>query len=166
MAIILKSTEFEFGGSIPEKYTADGENISPPLAWTGQPDDAISYVIICEDPDAPGNEPFVHWLIYDIPARVTSIPEGLSPDSRFVAPFPAKQGKNSFGHTGYRGPKPPVWHGPHRYLFKIRVLDSELELGPGATKQELLDAMAGKVLESGELLGLYKRGFKKLFRAA
>ena len=169
MVIHLRSSAFDDGGPIPQKYTADGENISPPLEWSGVPEGTVTFVLTCEDHDytpGPGKEPYVHWLLYNVPAAITGLPEGLSTDARFVSPFPAEQGKTSFGRTGYSGPKPPVWHGPHRYFFKIYALDAELELEPGATKEELLDAMAGKVLEGGELVGLYKRELRKVFKAA
>ena len=166
MAIHLKSSAFENDGAIPERYTADGEDISPPIEWSGAPEDARSYVLTCEDPDAVGKRPFVHWLLYNIPATVSALPEGLSTDARFEVPVPADQGKNSFGGIGYSGPKPPIWHGPHHYIFKIHALSGDLALNPGATREELLNAIAGKVLESNELVGTYRRGFRKALRAA
>jgi Raf kinase inhibitor-like YbhB/YbcL family protein len=166
MSIHLKCPAFENEETIPDRYTADGEDVSPPLEWSGVPEGTQGYVLTCTDPDALGKEPFVHWLIYNIPASVSALPEGLSTDERFAAPIPADQGKNGFGTIGYRGPKPPVWHGIHHYIFRIHALDGELALRPGATKEELMDAMAGKVLATGELVGTYKRRIRKALRAA
>jgi Raf kinase inhibitor-like YbhB/YbcL family protein len=166
MAFILRSPAFKHLDPMPEKYTSDGEDISPPLEWSGAPEDTRSLVLICGDPGASNKEPFVHWLIYNISDAISALPEGLSTDQRFVAPVSADQGINSCGRTGYSGPRPPVWHGQHRYVFRLHALDSELELNPGATKEQLLDAMAGKVLATTELIGTYKRTIRKALRAA
>jgi len=153
VAIRLSSPSFDQGGAIPVKHTCDGEDISPPLAWSGVPEGAKSLALICDDPDAP-MKTWVHWVIYDIPADTTSLPENL-PKSETVLGS-AKQGKNDFGRTGYGGPCPPPGK-PHRYYFKLYALDTELGLKPGATKRELLRAMEGHVLGEGQLMGTYKR---------
>ncbi len=149
VTISVTSLVFAAGGPIPVKYTGEGEDCSPPLAWTGLPAGAIELALICEDPDAPGAEPWVHWVRYHIPAATSGLREEVTGE--------ALEGINSSGTMGYRGPMPPVGDGVHRYIFRIYALDTSLELATAATKKELLEAMEGHVLATGELVGTYER---------
>lgn len=160
MSFPLKSPAFEPGQRIPKRYTGDGEDVSPALHWSGVPDGTQEFALVCDDPDAPTDEPWVHWVIYGIPGETRELPEGVPPDKQLTSPITAFQGKNSWsdGQTiGYRGPAPPRGHGTHHYHFKLYALDTKLSLGPGATKAELLRAMSDHVLAEGELIGTYER---------
>ncbi|HID21096.1 MAG TPA: YbhB/YbcL family Raf kinase inhibitor-like protein [Planctomycetaceae bacterium] len=160
MTISLTSTAFAEGQPIPRKYTGDGQDVSPPLAWTHVPEETKELVLICDDPDAPTSEPWVHWVIYKIPPSVTSLPEGIPRREKLEEPAGALQGKNSWpsGPTiGYRGPAPPPGHGTHHYHFKLYALDCTLDVPPGADKNTLLKAMEGHVIGRGELVGTYER---------
>jgi Raf kinase inhibitor-like YbhB/YbcL family protein len=160
MAIEITSTAFGNGEPIPKKYTGEGADVSPPLAWSGVPDGAKELALICDDPDAPTPEPWVHWVIYRIPANVTALPEGVDTASQPSQPAGALQGKNSWpsGQTvGYRGPMPPPRHGVHHYFFKLYALDAALDVEAGASKNSLLQALEGHVLDQGQLMGTYER---------
>ncbi len=152
MDIIITTPAFDDGGMIPEKYTCDGENISPPLNWTKGAIETKSYALISDDPDAPMGT-WVHWVIYDIPPYTTNLPENIPKDETLKNG--PKQGTNDFGKIGYGGPCPPG--GIHRYFFKIYALDKMLELKPGLRKKELLNAMEGHILAQGKLIGKYSR---------
>ncbi len=154
----LSSPAFEPGGPIPAKYTKDGEDLSPPLSWSGLPESTKELALICDDPDAPRKEPWVHWVLYKIPADCSELPEGLPDTPQLDEPPGALQGTNSWtsGQTiGYRGPDPPG--GRHRYFFKLYALDAELEIKPEADKAALLKAMSGHIVGRGELMGTYER---------
>jgi len=155
--ITVTSTVISNGQPIPVKYTGDGEDISPPLKWSGEPGATREFVLICDDPDAPVTDPWVHWVVYNIPFTQRSMPEGKP--GRSLPDFPPgmKEGKNSFGKTTYGGPSPPPGHGVHRYFFKIFALDSKIDLPAGATKNQVLTAMEGHILAKGELVGTYER---------
>ena len=161
----LTSKAFIDNGTIPVKYTGEGQDITPPLEWSEVPKECHEFVLICEDPDAPkrkGKEhPFVHWVIYNISPSVSLIPEGLPLNDRIDVPIRADQGKNSFGKIGYGGPLPPVGHGVHRYIFTLYSLDTELAVPPGASKAELEKAMQGHILDSVGLTGKYERKSKE-----
>jgi Raf kinase inhibitor-like YbhB/YbcL family protein len=160
MKIQITSTAFSQGQRISKKYSGEGEDLSPPLAWTGVPEGTKELALICDDPDAPTDEPWVHWVIYKIPADAKGLPEGVAKTAQLQEPPGAVQGKNSWpsGQTvGYRGPMPPPKHGPHRYFFKLYALDAKLTLAAGASKQQLLGATAGHVIGEGELMGTYER---------
>jgi len=148
--IEIKSV-FKNNEKIPEKYTCDGEDISPPLELVNLSENAKSIAIIVDDPDAPFGT-FNHWIIWNIPPT-NKIPEGIPEGKEIHTPFKAFQGKNDFGKYKYGGPCPPPGK-PHRYFFKVYVLDTTLELKEG-TKEELLKAMEGHVIQYGELIGLY-----------
>jgi Raf kinase inhibitor-like YbhB/YbcL family protein len=155
--IRLQSPAFTGGGTIPKLYTCDGKDVSPPLAWSGVPEVARSLALICEDPDAPRGA-WTHWVIFDIPATVKELGEGVPALERVeVTPGgeAALQGKNDFKKTGYGGPCPPS--GTHRYFFRIYSLDTGLGLGSGTTRQDLLRSIMGHVLAEGELMGRYAR---------
>jgi len=155
MALTITSPDIAPGGRVPVRYTGDGEDVSPPLAWSGVPEGAKELALIVDDPDARMPQPWVHWVIYNIPAGVSELPAGVK--AAGPAPGGARQGLNSSGGTGYRGPAPPPGHGVHHYHFRLYALDSRLDLRPGAQKKALLDAMAGHVLAEGELVGTYQR---------
>jgi Raf kinase inhibitor-like YbhB/YbcL family protein len=142
----VESAAFIPNGPIPEKYTCEGNNISPPLKISGIPAGSVSLAIIVDDPDAPSGV-FVHWLAWNIDPGLINLPEG--------ADLPS-QGKNDFRVNAYNGPCPPPGK-PHRYFFKVYALDQKLSLPEGSTKQDLLDAIEGHVLGKGELIGTYQR---------
>lgn len=148
----IKSTAFENKGMIPERYTCDGEDISPPLEWYDAPDGTQSFSLICDDPDAPMRT-WVHWVVYDIPPNINALPEHAPPEQELTNG--GKQGRSDFGTIGYGGPCPPS--GTHRYFFKLYALDSFVGLHPGATKEQLLKAMKGHILEKSTLMGKYRR---------
>lgn len=150
----VESPSFKNGEVIPQKYTCDGENVSPPIAWSGFPEGTKSFVLIVDDPDAPIGT-FTHWVVYDIPANIVSLKENF-PKSKQVDSI--KQGINDFGRVGYGGPCPPPGHGYHRYFFKVYALNVEsLGLPPGATKKEVESKMRGHILSEGQMMGRYRR---------
>ena len=138
------------GGAIPQRYSAYGQSVSPPLAWSGAPAGTRSFALIIEDPDAPTPQPFIHWMAWDIPAGTASIAEGSVPAG-------ARQGKLMYvSKVGYMGPRPPPG-GPHHYHIQLFALDRPLGLPDGAERPALVDAMKGHVLASGELVGTYQQ---------
>jgi len=156
MGMTLRSPAFDHLGEIPVVYTCDGRDISPPLEWADLPTGTRSLVLIVDDPDAPDpaapRMTWVHWVLYDLPAGASGLPEAVAP-----ADLPGRtgQGLNDWKRTGYGGPCPPV--GRHRYFHKLYALDARLgDLGT-PTKTEVLAAMEGHVLESVELIGTYQR---------
>ncbi|MCS7306079.1 MAG: YbhB/YbcL family Raf kinase inhibitor-like protein [Thermoguttaceae bacterium] len=160
MAMELSSSAFRAGGPIPRRYTGEGEDVSPPLEWKGVPEGTKEFALICDDPDAPTPEPWVHWVLYKIPATVSNLPEGLPKTLQLSEPPGAMQGKNSWtsGQTiGYRGPMPPPGHGVHRYHFTLYALDAPLNIQPGETKKNLLKKMEGHILATATLIGTYQR---------
>ncbi len=154
----LACTTFGEGQTIPRRYTCDGEDLSPPLTWTAPPEGTVTYALLMEDPDAPRVEPFVHWIVADIPAEERGLIEGI-PGIWRPPSIPARQGVNSFSgeRPGYRGPAPPRGHGPHRYYFHLFALDARLDPARGFDKRELLEAMEGHVLARASLMGTYER---------
>jgi Raf kinase inhibitor-like YbhB/YbcL family protein len=157
----LTSTAIAAGGSIPSRYTCEGSDLSPPLEWSGAPAGTRSFALIVDDPDAPDpaapKRVWVHWVLHDIPAGTTGLPEGASPAR---IPAGAREGRHDGGGTGYSGPCPPI--GRHRYFHKLYALDALLpDLGAGSTKAELERAMEGHVLESAQLVGTYESTRRK-----
>ncbi len=149
----LTSTAFQEGGSIPAKYTCEGPNVSPPLAWEAAPPGTKTVALIADDPDAPHGT-WVHWVLYDLPANATELAED-TPKTQYLTGG-AKQGLNDFKHLGYGGPCPPPGK-PHRYFFKIYALDAELGLKPGASKKDVEGAMQKHILAQGQLMGTFQR---------
>jgi hypothetical protein len=149
----LTSTAFADGDKMPTRYTCDGENVSPPLAWGEPPPQTQSFALIVDDPDAPVGV-FTHWVIFNIPPDVRSLPEALPVQERLENGV--LQGKNVWNKIGYRGPCPPGGS-PHHYRFTIYALDTVLDLKPGASKNDLLQAMEGHILAQGQLVGVYQR---------
>jgi Raf kinase inhibitor-like YbhB/YbcL family protein len=155
----IESSAFQDGAPIPKKFTQDGENISPPLAWSDAPPRTVSFALVMDDPDAPRAEPWVHWLLYGIPGQVTSLAENVPREELLSNPDGALQGTNSWGpgNIGYRGPSPPPGHGPHRYQFRIYALDARLDLEAGLRKEALLKAIAAHTLSEALVIGTYER---------
>lgn len=149
----VQSPAFNANGAMMAKYSEYAEGVSPRLSWQAVAG-AKSYAVIMEDPDAP-NKPFVHWLAWNIPANVTSLPEGLQEQARLTAPEGVLQGRNTRGSIGYFGPKPPVGDPAHHYHFQVFALDIVLPLGWGAERDQLLQAIQGHVLSKGEVIGRY-----------
>lgn len=147
----IESQAFQEGKSIPRKYTCQGVDINPPLTLSAIPSKAKSLALIMDDPDVPkqirDDQMWVHWVVYDIDPKTTDIPEG--------APALGTQGRNTGGQNRYMGPCPPDRE--HRYFFKLYALDTNLGLKEGATKEELLKAMEGHILEQAELMGCYEQ---------
>ncbi len=153
VTIQITSTAFTEGNPIPRKYTCDGEDISPPLAWTGIPAQAKSLALIVDDSDAPMGV-FVHWVIFDIPPALNGFPEGLAKTP--TLPGTGVQGNADFRRPGYGGPCPPKGK-PHHYYFRLYALDSLLNLPAGAKRSDVDKAMQGHILASGQLIGTYGR---------
>jgi Raf kinase inhibitor-like YbhB/YbcL family protein len=157
MALSLTSPAFAAGTPIPQRYSCEGADVSPPLAWSGVPHGAKSLVLVVDDPDAPDpaapRMTWIHWLLYDIPPTATGLPEGVSASA---LPAGTRQGRNDWQRTGYGGPCPPV--GRHRYFHKLYALDVSLgDLG-AATKASVESASKGHVLAYAELVGTYQKG--------
>ena len=155
----LASSAFAHNGAIPEKHTCEGEDVSPPLAWSHPPAGTQSFALIIDDPDAPDPRAprtvWVHWLVYDLPASARSLPESVR--SARDLPAGARLGRNDWGNASYGGPCPPV--GRHRYFHKLYALDQLLGDRGALSKQELLPAMEDHALAEAELVGTYqKRG--------
>ncbi len=134
---------------IPKRYTSDGENISPPLEWSGLPPGTQELALICHDPDAPIVRGFTHWVMYGIEPAISQLVEAV--DSKFI------EGKNSAEKLGYIGPVPPVGHGLHHYYFWLYALNKKLDLKAGLNREQLLDAIAACVIEQARLVGSYER---------
>ncbi|MCV0402816.1 MAG: YbhB/YbcL family Raf kinase inhibitor-like protein [Chloroflexi bacterium] len=143
--LTLTSDVFAEGEAIPPRFSCDGEDLSPPLAWAGVPEGTAGYALLVDDPDARG---FVHWVVADVPSDAAGLPEGSAGGGT--------EGRNDFGRSGYGGPCPPS--GTHRYAFTLVALSSPTGLGPGFTADELRDAIGDRTLASTTLTGTYTRG--------
>ena len=144
---------------MPVDHTADGKNISPAITWSNVPAGTKSFALIMDDPDVPMPQPFVHWVIYNIPATAKGLPENIPIDPAASMPpeiAGAVQGVSGFRRPIYRGPAPPAGK-PHRYHFTVYALDVNPDLQPGLNKQQLLDAIKGKVVGQGQLVATYER---------
>ena len=156
MTLTIESPAFEQNTTIPQRFTGDGGDISPALTWSGVPENARELALICDDPDAPTPEPWVHWVIYKIPATATGLPENVAKTESPPARAGALPGAISWGRPGYGGPAPP--RGPvHHYHFKLYALDTIMDVRPGLDKRHLLSAMEGHIIAQGELIGTYRR---------
>jgi Raf kinase inhibitor-like YbhB/YbcL family protein len=147
--ITVSSPAFAPGAAIPRKYSREGDDVSPPLEWTGVPAGTRGLVLIVDDPDAPRDHPWVHWVVYGMPGDTRSLAEGAN--DAFV------QGKTDFGEQRWGGPMPPPGHGVHHYHFKLYALDAPLAAKPGLRKSAVIEAMKGHVVGQGELVGTYER---------
>jgi len=153
LGLDLRSPAFSDGFAVPQDFTADGRNLSPPLQWNDPPEGTRSFVLVCEDPDAPRGT-FTHWVLFNLPAEARELPPNVAPTPDLDGGV--RQGKNDFGRIGYGGPAPPPGS-PHRYFFKLYALDTRLGLPAGATKQQLLEAIRDHQLAEGRLFGVYGR---------
>ena len=156
MPLVLRSDAFEEGGVIPRKYTCEGDDLAPPLEWDGVPENTRSLVLIVDDPDAPDpaapRMTWVHWVVYNLPADVSGLPEGAIVKK---LPIGSEQGLNDWNKPGYGGPCPPI--GRHRYFHKLYALDTVLEGLGTPTKAQLEAAMQGHIIAHAELIGTYKK---------
>ena len=153
----LTSTAFQEGAEIPSRYSNDGENISPDLAWRDAPRETKSFVLIVHDPDAPRPGGFTHWVVYNIAPAAGHIEEG-APAGKEIKGI-GLQGKNDAGKLGYMGPAPPS--GVHRYFFRLYALDTMLDLEPGASFNDVQAAINGHMIAQAELMGTYERQSKR-----
>jgi len=153
--MIITSSVFAANGEIPKRYTCDGNDVSPPLAWGDIPDQARSLVLIVDDPDAPDPAApkmiWVHWVLYNLPAESTGLPEAVAASK---LPSGTMEGINDWRRTGFGGPCPPI--GRHRYFFKLYALDTLLPDLKRPAKVKLEQAMAGHVIAEAQLMGTYK----------
>ncbi|HEY2862248.1 MAG TPA: YbhB/YbcL family Raf kinase inhibitor-like protein [Casimicrobiaceae bacterium] len=156
MSLTLTSSAFAHGAEIPSRYTCEGEDVSPPLAWSGLPPGAKSLALIADDPDAPDpaapKMTWVHWVLYGIPSEAKGLAEGIQPSA---LPAGTREGTNDWKRTGYGGPCPPI--GRHRYFYKLYALDSVLPDLKRPDKPALEKAMQGHVLAQAVLLGTYQK---------
>ncbi|MEN6305704.1 MAG: YbhB/YbcL family Raf kinase inhibitor-like protein [Armatimonadia bacterium] len=151
----LTSTSLQDGMPIPVRYTADGKNLSPELAWQDVPEGVAELALIVEDPDAPSGD-FVHWVVYSIPSSMNGLAEGLPTGHHPDAQVPFVQGRNDFGKVGYNGPAPPPGK-VHHYHFRLMALDQKLNLPANADKKDLRQAVRGHIIAESELVGTYQR---------
>jgi Raf kinase inhibitor-like YbhB/YbcL family protein len=152
LTLSLSSAAFRDGDTIPDKYTCQGEDISPPLSWSEVPAGTQSLALIVDDLDSSGGR-FTHWVLFNIPADIQELPEALAFRSAMLGTM---DGKNDFGNIGYGGPCPPPGKA-HRYRFTLYALDCTLTLEPGTSKKQVLDAIEDHVLTRGQLIGTYQR---------
>jgi Raf kinase inhibitor-like YbhB/YbcL family protein len=159
MALKITSSAFTPNGKIPTRYTCEGDDISPPLAWSDAPSGTKSFALIVDDPDAPDpahpKMTYVHWVVYRIPAATTSLEENAAKSGM---PSGSEQGGNDFKTRTYGGPCPPI--GRHRYFFKLYALDTDLAGLKDAKKPDLEKAMEGHILGQAQLVGTYQKGDK------
>lgn len=153
MVLSVSSPAFQEGDRIPSKYTCQGQDISPALAWSEPPAGTQSFALVMDDPDAPGGV-FTHWVIFNISSDSRELSEAVLAQAEL--PTGALQGKSDFGRIGYGGPCPPPGR-PHRYRFTLYALGQALGLKAGASKKQVLDAMQGHILAQGQLTGTYQR---------
>jgi Raf kinase inhibitor-like YbhB/YbcL family protein len=147
----VTSPAFAVGDAIPDRFTQNGDNMSPSIEWTKGPTGTRSYVVLAEDAGVNRQEPIVHWVMYDINPAITRLPQGMPTDGKVDD---GVQGKNIAGKTGYVGPKPPAGQ-THPYHFEVFALNTKLNLEPNADRDAVVAAMKGKVLASGDLVGNY-----------
>jgi len=156
MSLTITSSAFTDGGEIPARHTCQGNDNSPPLAWSGVPGAARSLVLIVDDPDAPDPKAprmtWVHWVLYNLPPQASGLPEGVAPDE---LPGGTGQGINSWNRTGYGGPCPPI--GRHRYFHKLYALDTVLDLSGKPSGKAVEAALRGHVIGQAELVGTYQK---------
>lgn len=156
MPLMLTSPAFSQNGDIPKIYTCDSQNVAPPLAWSGMPAQTETLALIVDDPDAPDPKApettWVHWVLYNVPRTVTALPQALT--ARHL-PSGAQEGLNDWNQRGYGGPCPPT--GRHRYVFKLFALDTTLPDLKSPSKEQLLEAMEGHILDQAQLIGTYER---------
>jgi Raf kinase inhibitor-like YbhB/YbcL family protein len=151
----VTSSGFANGAPIPDTFTQNGQNMSPPLSWSRGPAGTKSYVVLTEDSGVSRPSPIFHWVLYDVPASVTSLPQGVATDARPATPAGAMNGLNIAKKVGYMGPKPPAGQ-THPYHFEVFALDTTLGLdSASADRNAVVTAMTGHVLAEGETVGMY-----------
>ncbi len=151
-AMVLTSAAFTQGKSIPRRFTCDGDDGPPPLAWSGAPRESLSFALVCRDPDAPSGD-WYHWAAFDIAAGAAGLGESVGPQKP-----PVREAINDFGKRGYGGPCPPKGHGSHHYHFKLYALDiAHIELPAGVRCREVERAAKAHALATAELIGTYSR---------
>jgi Raf kinase inhibitor-like YbhB/YbcL family protein len=150
--LLVSSGAFTGGEAIPDKYTQNGDNVSPAINWVRGPTGTQSFVVLAEDSGVNRHDPIVHWVVYDIPSTVTSLPSSMPGDDKLENG--GMQGKNIAGKIGYIGPKPPAGQ-THPYHFEVFALNTKLNLDPGADRNTVVNAMKGHVLAVGDLIGDY-----------
>jgi Raf kinase inhibitor-like YbhB/YbcL family protein len=156
---IVQSPALKTGEPMPRDYTPDGRNISPPLSWSNVPPGTRQLAVVCADFGAGSPPPWVHWIIYNIPATAQGLPAGLPIDPGVPMPGElagAVQGLNGWRRGIYRGPAPPAG-APHVYFFTVYALDAELNLQPNLTRAQLLEAMSGHIIGQGDIVPIYER---------
>jgi Raf kinase inhibitor-like YbhB/YbcL family protein len=158
-SMAIRSPSFRHMGGIPARHSKEGGDVSPALEWSGVPAGTRELAVIMDDPTASSASPWVHWVVYGIPATATGLPEGVpvGKERLDAAPAGAIQGKNSWKTIGYTGPF-PEGNKPHQYQLWVYAIDTPLPLGPGATAENVIDAMRGHVLGSGRMVGTFARG--------
>lgn len=152
----VESPAFKEGQPMPDKYAGAGQNVSPPLKWSGVPKGAKTLALLAEDPDAPRPVIIVHWVLFNIPATTATLAEDQPKKEKLATPAGAIQGRNFGRQFGYMGPRPPAGNPPHHYHFQLFALDSELKLEPNADFAAVLKAMTGHVIAKGETVGTYQ----------
>lgn len=153
MTLRIVSPAWKHAERIPTKYTADGDDVSPPLAFEGVPAGTAAFALICDDPDAPGGT-WVHWVLYDVPGTATGLPEGIRTEASLTDG--SRQGRNSWNRLGYGGPSPPRGK-PHRYMFRLFALREPLRARPGLSAREAEAAARERAIESATFMGVYGR---------
>lgn len=153
--LVVMSPSQGTDGRLDDRHSAYHDNISPPLTWDGVAG-AESYALVVEDPDAPRDKPFIHWMIWNIPPEAGGLPEGVPQAQRIAPPHPIIQGRNDNGDYGWVGPMPPAGHGVHRYYFQLFALDQRLELDPDTPLEELINVLKGHTLAKGEMVATYE----------
>jgi len=153
MSFTITTTAFENGATIPKRHSCEGEDISPPLRWEGEPKDTVSFALIMEDPDAPGGT-FVHWIVYNLPADCHEL-EMIIPIEKNLKNG-AVHAKNDFGKYGYRGPCPPAKDGEHRYFFRIYALRKKIPKESITGRESFYNQLKGQIIDEAEYMGRYK----------
>lgn len=152
-AFRLTSPAFVHDEVLPVRFTADGDDVSPPLAWEGVPEGTKELVLVCDDPDAEAGV-FTHWIVYGMLPTETALPEGVPRDAVVEDPVSLVQGLNEFDESGYSGPVPDDDRGPHRYFFRLIALDAELDLPVGVTRADLRKAAKEHIVDQAVLVGI------------
>jgi Raf kinase inhibitor-like YbhB/YbcL family protein len=150
--IPLFSSAFENGETIPSQFSGSSDNISPPLNWGDAPKGTRQWLLVCEDPDAPGSKPFVHWVIA-LPEHIEGLEQGITEE---ILPRGAHQTTNDAGRQGYFGPRPPQGHGVHHYYFQLFAIDTHIDLGERFDRKSIVRALKGHILGYGELVGTFE----------
>jgi Raf kinase inhibitor-like YbhB/YbcL family protein len=155
--LTVTSATLKANETIPKDHTADGKNLSPAISWSGAPVATKQFALVLDDPDANfGGQAFVHWVVYKIPANVTSLPAELPMDATLKEPAGVIQGVSGFRRPGYRGPAPPPGK-PHHYTFTVYALDAELALAEGLNRSQLMEQLKGHIIGQGSLVAIYER---------